>query len=148
MLLLRLSLLLTAFAGTATVLAAPPASVEKLVSDGEKAWAKAVVARDEAALNRIYADKLIYTHSSGVTESKGVFVGRVKSGAQRYDVLEHEKIEVVAYGDSAVMHGIVKVAGVAEGKAFGGRLMILHVWHRTGGQWQMVAHQSLKLPHD
>jgi ketosteroid isomerase-like protein len=120
--------------------------VEKLVSDGEKSWAKAVVARDEAALNRIYADKLIYTHSSGVTESKSVFVGRVKSGAQRYDVLEHEKIEVVPYGDTAVMHGIVKVAGVAEGKPFGGRLMILHVWHRVDGHWQMVAHQSLKLP--
>ncbi|MCX6622965.1 MAG: nuclear transport factor 2 family protein [Acidobacteria bacterium] len=139
------SVLLLALAGSASVSGAPAADVERIVSDGEKAWAKAVVARDAAALDRLYGDRLLYVHSSGVRESKAVFVGRLKSGAQIYQVLEHEKLEVVPYGDMAVVHGILKVSGVAEGKNFGGRLMVLHVWHKENGHWRMVAHQSLKL---
>ncbi len=122
------------------------ADIQKAVAVGEKAWAKAVVARDEAALDRLYGDGLIYVHSSGVRESKSVFVGRLKSGAVRYNVLDHEKLEVIPYGDTAIVHGILKVSGVGDGKPFGGRLMVLHVWRNMGGRWQMVAHQSLKLP--
>lgn len=127
-------------------LAAFGADIEKVVTDGERAWAKAVVARDEPALNRLYGDRLIYVHSSGVRESKSDFIGKLKSGVTRYDVLEHEKIEVIPYRDMAIVHGIVKVSGMGAGKPFGGRLMVLHVWRPTNGRWQMVAHQSLKLP--
>ena len=116
------------------------------IRDAEHAWAKAVVSRDFQALDHIYGDKLIYAHSTGAIQSKPEYLERLRSGAQRYDSIEHESIRVVMYGGSAVSHSIVRMTGVSEGKPFNDHVMMLHVWEKEGGGWHLVAHQTTKLP--
>jgi ketosteroid isomerase-like protein len=136
------SLALIFFAAISGLRAADP---ETEIRDAEKAWAKAVVARDWAAVDKILGDKLIYAHATGGIESKKQYLDRVRSGAQKYDTIHRESTQVVLYGDSAVTHSIVRMAGATNGAPFDDHVMMLHVWVKQGGAWRLAAHQTTKL---
>jgi ketosteroid isomerase-like protein len=122
------------------------AAVQDEVVQAEKAWAAAVLKGDHAALDKLLAEDLIYTHSSSVVESKSVYFGKLKSGALKYDSLEHEGIKVVPYGNSAVLHCRVRMSGVSEGQPFTAYAVMVHFWVKQGGSWKLVAHQATKIP--
>lgn len=122
------------------------ATAEQAVFDAEKEWARAVTSQNFAALEHILSDELIYAHSTGVIESKRDYLDKLKSGQQRYDTIEHEKTIIKVFGDAAVAHSIVRMTGQTKGQPFDNRLMMLHMWIRQGGRWQLVAHQTTRLP--
>ncbi|MEK7403858.1 MAG: nuclear transport factor 2 family protein [Acidobacteriota bacterium] len=118
---------------------------EDEIRKAEKAWAAAVVAGDRAALDRILAGQLIYAHSTGVIETKSEYAGRLRAGKQKYEAIEHEKLEVRVYGGAAVAHAHVRMRGRSDARPFNDRLMMLHLWVRQDGRWQLAAHQTTKL---
>lgn len=123
-----------------------PAAIDDEIRKAEKGWAAAVTALDYAALDRILDDQLIYAHSTGNIESKKEYLGRLRSGAQKYETIEHQSTTVRIYGDSAVAHSKARMAGKSSGNPFDDRLMIMHFWVKQGGAWRLVAHQTTKLP--
>ncbi len=116
------------------------------VQAAEKAWARAVVKRDYAALERLYDNDLIYAHSSGVVETKKEYIDKLRTGAQRYDAIEHSAVKLRVHGDAAVVHCHVAMKGVNPKGPFDDKLMMLHLWVKKGGVWRLVAHQTTKLP--
>jgi ketosteroid isomerase-like protein len=122
------------------------AAAEDEIRAAEKAWAKAVTSNDLAALDKIYTPGLIYAHSTGSIESKEKYIGRLRSGAQRYNSLTHEDMRVVLYGDSAVAHSMVRVTGVNDKGPFNDHVMTMHLWVKQGGAWRLAAHQTTKVP--
>ena len=128
--------------GIPAIMAAGPA--EDLRKE-ETAWAAAVVARDFSALDKIFTDQLIYAHATGGIESKREYLDRLRKGAQRYDSINHEKIQVVSYGDSVVTHSILRMKGSSDGKPFDNHVMMLHLWVKQGGKWRLAAHQTTLL---
>ncbi len=121
------------------------AGEEELVN-AEKSWAAAVVARDFAALERIFTDDLIYAHATGAVESKAEYIGRLRSGKLKYDSLRHENIRVAVHGDSAVTHSSVQMTGASNGENFSDHLMMLHCWVKQAGRWRLAAHQTTNVP--
>jgi len=121
------------------------ADTDSDIYNAEKAWAAAVVARDAAELERIFANELIYAHSTGVVETKQQYIERLKSGAQKYDAITHENTKVVDYGNAAVAHSTVRMSGTSNGRPFNDHVMMLHLWVKRGGTWQLAAHQTTKL---
>ena len=115
------------------------------IIDAEKAWAQAVVKGDAAALEKIFSDRLIYAHSTGVIENKQQYIDRLKTGAQKYEAIIHESTRVVDYGDSAVAHSTVRMSGVSNGREFNDHVMMLHLWVKQDGVWRLAAHQTTKL---
>lgn len=124
-------------------LAAPQ---DAAIVQAENAWAKAVIARDLAALEKIYTPELIYAHSTGNVETLRMYLGRLKEGKQRYDDIRFEKQLIRAYGDSAVSHNIVRMMGKNDSGPFNDHLMMIHFWVRQGGAWKLAAHQTTKIP--
>ncbi len=112
----------------------------------EKAWGAALVARDAAALEKVYTAELIYAHATGKVENKAQYLERLKGGKQRYDTVTHESLQVVRYGDSAVTHSIARMTGRNDSGPFNDHLMIIHVWVKQGGAWRLAAHQTTKIP--
>jgi ketosteroid isomerase-like protein len=135
--------------GTSIVLcmcvAALAAPGEDEIRATEKAWAAAVVAQDFAKLDGFLSAKLIYAHSTGAVETKDEYLKRLHSGAQKYDAIEYEKTAVQVYGDTAMAHSHLTMRGTSNGAPFNDRLMMMHVWVKTAGQWQLTAHQTTKL---
>lgn len=123
-------------------LAAPP---EADLEAAEKAWAAAVVKRDFPALDRILSDRLIYAHATGIVESKSEYLNKLRSGAQRYDGIHHEKMTVRLFGDAAAVHSHVRMSGQSKNQPFDDRLMMLHLWVKRDSRWQLAAHQTTRL---
>ena len=119
---------------------------ERAIQDAEKGWAKAVAARDFTALEAMLADTLIYAHSTGNVESKQVYLGNMKSGTQKYDSIVHESTKVVTYGNTVVAHSNVRMKGTNAQGPFDNHLMMMHLWVKQGGKWQLAAHQTTRLP--
>jgi ketosteroid isomerase-like protein len=117
------------------------------VKAAEKSWASATVAGDEATLRQLLAGDLAYTHSNGETDTKAVFIDNLKTGARKYHKVDHESMEARLYGNTAVLTAVARVETSQKGgQPNPVRLRFIHVWVWQQGRWQMVAHQSLRLP--
>lgn len=113
----------------------------------EKLWASATVAGDEASLKKVLADDLTYTHSNGDTDGKAAFIDNLKSGARKYHKVDHESMDVRVYGKTAVLTATAQIETSQKGgNVAPAHLRFIHVWVLRNGQWQLVAHQSLRLP--
>lgn len=119
--------------------------VQDEILDAEKDWATAVVAGDLDRLDVRLDDTLIYAHSSGVIESKGGYLGRLRSGAQSYHTITHQKTTVRMYGDAAVAHSIGVMAGQNPAGPFNNHLMMMHTWIKVDGIWRLAAHQTTNI---
>lgn len=126
----------------------PPAAVDTggELTQAENRWSAAVQAGDTAALERIFTDRLIYTHSSGLIESKSDYIGRLRAGKLKYEAIEYLSLRPEGYGDSGVVAARVRMKGSSAGKPFNDVLLMLHVWVKRQGQWQLAAHQTTE-PH-
>jgi ketosteroid isomerase-like protein len=138
----------TAFAAVlmcaGTVAAQAPA--QKEITQVETAWARAVEKVDAAALDRILADDLVYSHSTGLVETKQDYLKSVQSGNQKYASVESMNPKVRVYGDTAVVNTKVRMTGSTKGQPFDNQLLMIHVWVKKQGRWQLVAHQTTRLP--
>lgn len=131
----------------AVALAAAADKSVDAVKAAEKAWASATVAGDEATLKQVLADDLTYTHSNGETDTKAVFIDNLKTGARKYHKVEHESMDVRLYGNTAVLTATAQIETSQKGgKINPAHLRFIHVWVFQKGRWQLVAHQSLRLP--
>lgn len=126
--------------------AAEPRSKEA-VTAADKAWAAATVKGDAATLNRLLAGDLNYIHSTGTIDTKAMFIDKLKTGQQKYSKLEHEGMDVRLYGATAVVTAAAQVESSTKGVVNApSRLRFMHVWYYSKGAWQLVAHQSLRIP--
>jgi uncharacterized protein (TIGR02246 family) len=117
------------------------------VKAAEKSWAVATVSDDEARLRQILADDLTYTHSTGETDSKQAFMDNLKSGVRKYLKVNHESMDARLYGNTAVLTATAQIeTSQRGGNPSPAHLRWIHVWVLRDGRWQLVAHQSLRLP--
>jgi ketosteroid isomerase-like protein len=117
------------------------------VKAAEKSWASATVSGDEATLGQLLADDLTYTHSTGDTDNKAAYINNLKTGARKYHKLDHESMDVRLYGNTAILTATAQVETSQKGgSATPAHLRFIHVWVLENGRWQLVAHQSLRLP--
>jgi ketosteroid isomerase-like protein len=130
----------------AALLPALAAPADEEIQAMEKSWAAAVMANDYAKIDGMLASGLVYAHSSGVVETKGEYMTRLRSGAQKYDTIDHQKIAIRIYGDTAIAHSHLRMAGKSDVRLFDDQLMMMHVWVKSGGRWQLAAHQTTLLP--
>jgi len=119
---------------------------EQQILDSEKAWASAVVAKDFAKLDAMLTPDLIYAHSTGAIEDKAKYLGNMKAGTQRYAGIEPQTPTVRMHGDSALTHTIVRMHGVNASGPFDNKVMMIHMWVKSGGKWKLAGHQTTKLP--
>lgn len=118
---------------------------EAEIREAEKKWAGAITKGDGGTLEKLLGDQLIYAHSTGIIDSKSQYIAKVTSGKQKYEGVDHKSMTVKMYGDTAVVHAQMHMWGVNQSGKFDDHLMMLHVWLKRGGAWQMAAHQTTKL---
>lgn len=122
-----------------------PAKPEDEVLKMEQQWQEALLASDVAALDRIYAPSIVYTHSNGAVDNKENYIANIRSGATKYQTLVRDDIKVQVFGASAIVTCHWKVQTMARGTLINTDARYLHVYVREHGQWRMVAHQSTKI---
>jgi ketosteroid isomerase-like protein len=120
-------------------------SVEQAVLKLEQQWEDALLKSDVAALERIYDDSLIYTHSSGAVDNKSVYVGNIKSGVTKYESMTRDDIKVSVYGNAALVTCHWEVHVLNRGNKIDTNARYIHVYVKQKDGWKMVAHQATRI---
>jgi ketosteroid isomerase-like protein len=118
---------------------------EKEVLAAMQEWRQAMLSRDRAALELIYAPGLSYTHSNGRQENKAEAIEAVMNGKERIASIEMTNTSVTVYGKTALVKCKVDLGLNNEGKSSIISLDVLHVWIKFSSRWQMVARQATRL---
>jgi ketosteroid isomerase-like protein len=125
--------------------AAQPAATADEVNKAEAAWIQAVVKNDIKALDQMLANDLVYSHSSGVVETKQEYLGKLKTGDQKYATIERSNQKTQTYANTGIVTGPARMTGATKGVPFDNKLLMIHVWVKQGGRWQLAAHQTTRL---
>jgi ketosteroid isomerase-like protein len=105
----------------------------------------AMAEKDIAALNKLLAEDLIYTHSSARLDTKKSLIGAMESGATLYTSVEPSEVVAQDLGDAVVLTGIAAISVNSGGNPNSFRVRFTDVYANKGGQWQMVTWQSTRL---
>ena len=123
----------------------PEAKSEKEVLAAMNAWKQAMLMRDRAALEVLYAPGLIYVHSSGKQENKAEAIEAAVAGKDRYEAIDLEDLSVSVYGNTALVKAKVTLR-INNGTATNTlSLDVLHVWIKMPAGWQMAARHATRL---
>lgn len=103
---------------------------------------------DYAALNKLMADDLIYRHSNGLVDTKQSYIDALKSGKSAYYEINYKDIKVKDLDANTALAFCTAtfVTKAADGSKQTMDLLLLHVFRKKGGEWQLVAHQSGRIP--
>lgn len=122
--------------------------VKATIEDLERKRFAAQVAKDGDFLNKIFADDLIYVHSSGKMDNKEAYVGSVLNGSSVYSKIDIEAISVRTYNkdQTAVVNGTVFITQPPVDKPVVLHLRYLVVYTKDSKKgWQLNSWESTKL---
>jgi ketosteroid isomerase-like protein len=102
--------------------------------------------KDIPTLNVLLADDLVYTHSSARLDTKQSLIRSMESGTTVYTAIEPSDVKAQDCGDAVVLTGAARIHVTANGNPISFGVRFTDVYVNRGGQWQMVAWQSTRLP--
>lgn len=111
-----------------------------------RAWDRAMITNDAAAISRFMADDWIIVGSDGSVTDRAAFLGLVESGIVSHDVMTSENIRVRVYGDAAVVTADGVSAGKYHGQPFREVERASSVFVRQSGTWRCVLTHLSRLP--
>ena len=112
---------------------------EQAVLDAEDRRYRALVEGDLDTLERMFADELSYTHSSGAVDTKASYLEKLRSGYYVYETTEHPVDRVSVVGDCAIVVGRMIADIQVQGRPKHLDNLALVVWTRAHGSWQVLA---------
>ena len=122
------------------------AAEEQAVLKAESARFDAMIKGDTAALEKLLADELSYTHSNAQVQDKAAFISDIKTGKIKYLTVEPTDQKARVFGTTAIVTGGASVHVVQNGNDLTFKIRYTDTHIRRGGSWQMVAWQSTRLP--
>ena len=118
------------------------AAAEREVRQTIQKYRTALLQRDAATLEQIWADDYTFTNGAGETHTKAERLAHLKSGATSLDsISEAEDMKVRIHGNAAVATGRVTIKGQYSGKQASGQYRSINVWVKGAAGWQLVANQ-------
>jgi len=102
----------------------------------------AEVTGDVAAMDRLFTDDYVHTHSSGWVENKTEFLSLYKNGKRKYNAADISQVKVHFYGASAVVNGREHINELNGDHQY----LFLCVWVEQKGTWRLAAWVANPVP--
>ena len=109
----------------------------------QEARTAAILARDGAAMEKLFDDDLVHIHSSGKVDTKASYIEPLVSGTKGYKAIAYSNVKVRVYGDCAIASGDVIIESLRPSRL---DLRYTNVWVNKGGAWRSVHWASCKRP--
>ena len=107
-----------------------------------KHYRESLVAKNYAALDRIWTDDYTFINPLGVLVTRAERLANFASGNTDVNVIDSEReITVRVYGDMAVVQNLSTLHGTFSGHPTDTDLRGTFVWVRRGGRWQLVTNE-------
>jgi len=115
-----------------------------LVDELNRKVDRAVVQKDIAVLQEIYADDFVFTHGTGLVDSKASWIKNIQNSLTKFLSREHDSTQVEMHGSIAIVTGRLLVSRESkEGSAKYG-LRYVRVFALRKRKWQMISHRTVK----
>ncbi len=111
----------------------------------ERDWAKAVVDRDPAVIERIEADDFIGWDFEGQPYTKAENIQALEGGYWITASLDLDDVKARVYGDAAVVTSRVTRKGRFRDQDLTGQFRWTRVYAQRRGRWELVAQQSTRI---
>ena len=125
----------------ALVLADDKADVESAAKD----LAQAQMKKDKATLEKLLSDDIVYSHSSGMRETKAEHIKAVMNPKNRYTNIDYKETSVRVYGNTAVLITKATFSVDNDGKKADNVLSMMQTWVKRPSGWQLVARWTTRL---
>ena len=116
------------------------------IMDLDRKRMNAMAQKDIATLNALLSDDLVYTHSTARLDTKKSLIEGMESGKTVYTGVEPSDVKAQDLGDAVVLTGAARINVLSNGRPVSFGVRFTDVYVNKGGQWQMVAWQSTRLP--
>jgi ketosteroid isomerase-like protein len=123
-----------------------PVKAEQQLLELNERWAEAIHNGDASALDRLFADDIIVTTSSGAIRDKA---GEIKDAAGSPDPDFHwtrpfttEDVRIKVYQDAAVVTGMAKWGFRYKEQVVNNERRYTHTYVKLNGEWKIVAQQT------
>ncbi|MFN0317295.1 MAG: nuclear transport factor 2 family protein [Burkholderiales bacterium] len=130
--------------------AAPAGAGDALTTEevlrAEEARYAAQMNNDFAAMERLFADDLVYYHSSTVVDTKQSFIESMRSGTVKYRKMTRGDVKTRVFGSVGIITGRGTFEVTARGQELVLDLMLTAVWAKRVGALQFVSWQATRLP--
>jgi hypothetical protein len=107
---------------------------------------KAMIAGDVGELEKLLHRDLKYTHSSGLVDSKDSYIRGVRKKLWEYLSIDTSNAVMTVYGDTALIHCRLRIDLLVKGDPRRVDSLVLTVWIRDEGRWQVLAVHSTAYP--
>jgi ketosteroid isomerase-like protein len=143
---LNMALLSFAFGQSSTAQQPATSTSEQEVRQMIEKYRTAILQRDIAALEKIWADDYVFVNAAGDVLTRTERLANMKSGATTLDSInEEENVTVRVYHNSAVATSRVTIKGQYSGQAISGQYRSTLVWVKGPTGRQLVPNQLTAL---
>jgi hypothetical protein len=118
----------------------------QMIIDLDRKRMNAMAQKDIATLNALLSDDLVYTHSTARLDTKKSLIEAMESGRTVYTGVEPSDVKAQDLGNAVVLTGTARISVMSNGRPNSFGVRFTDVYANNGGQWQMVAWQSTRLP--
>ncbi|MBD0277728.1 MAG: nuclear transport factor 2 family protein [Bacteroidota bacterium] len=122
-------------AGDTTIVKQQVDSINRLLD-------RSVVSKHVAVLQKHYAEDFVFTHGTGLVDSKASWMKNVLDTATHYVSREHDSTNVELHNDVAIIIGILTVQRKQQDKISRYGLRYVRVYQLRRTQWQLISHRT------
>lgn len=116
------------------------------VQKAEDARYAAQMNDDFAAMEKLFADDLVYTHSNALVDSKQSYIESMRSGAVKYKIMQRSDVTVRTFGCVAILTGQGNFEVRANDKDLSVELRFHSIWAKRDGKLQFISWQATRTP--
>lgn len=104
----------------------------------------AVAQGDIATLEKHYAEDFVFTHGTGLVDSKESWIRNVKNlpEGDRYLYRQHDSTKVEVHKDVAIIHGKLSVSRQSKTIVSNYFVRYIRVYAMRNKVWQMISHRT------
>jgi ketosteroid isomerase-like protein len=106
----------------------------------------AMTNRDFPALDELLDERLCYTHSSGVRDTKEEYLDAVREHVYVYGPVSHAETQITVVGDVAIVTGEMSADIIVRGNPKKLSNASTAVWARSADRWRLLTYQTTPLP--
>ena len=104
----------------------------------------AVVKKDKAALDTLYANDFMFTHGTGHIDHKESWINGVTAANAHYLSREHDSTIVEVHPATAMIYGKLTIVRMDGDKKLKYAIKYVRVFLLNRGNWQMISHRTVQ----
>ncbi|GAA3983815.1 nuclear transport factor 2 family protein [Thermobifida alba] len=108
-------------------------------------WA-ALVDADTAVLRQLFSERMSYTHSNAMVDTRESYLGALEDGTVAYVAVDVADEQVRVFDATAVVTGSAVIDARAGGRDLRTHARYSAVWARQDGRWSFVCWHSTPQP--